>query len=162
MTTSFSRRCRKTTASLFEHCARGLDQAIALTGANGMPLIGTGDWNDGMNRVGEGGQGTSVWLGWLLIATIGLMAPHGRHPRPGPGGALAGPCAMRSLQAIETRRLGRRMVSPRHLRRRHACWARPRSEECRIDSIAQSWAVLSGAADPARARHGDGLDDAST
>ncbi len=57
------------TATLFEHCARGLDQAIALTGANGMPLIGTGDWNDGMNRVGEAGQGTSVWLGWLLIAT---------------------------------------------------------------------------------------------
>src|SRR5690606_33410398 len=65
-----------TTASLFEHCARGLDQAIALTGENGMPLIGTGDWNDGMNRVGEGGQGTSVWLGWLLIATIDAMAPH--------------------------------------------------------------------------------------
>ncbi len=64
------------TATLFEHCARGLDQAIALTGANGMPLIGTGDWNDGMNRVGEGGQGTSVWLGWLLIATIDAMAPH--------------------------------------------------------------------------------------
>ncbi|MEY3306676.1 MAG: hypothetical protein RLZZ413_714, partial [Pseudomonadota bacterium] len=62
-------------ASLFEHCARGLDQAVALTGTNGMPLIGTGDWNDGMNRVGEGGTGTSVWLGWLLITTIGMMAP---------------------------------------------------------------------------------------
>ena len=42
------------TASLFEHCARGLDQCLALTGANGLPLMGTGDWNDGMNRVGEG------------------------------------------------------------------------------------------------------------
>ena len=47
-------------ASLFEHCALGLDQAIRLTGENGMPLIGTGDWNDGMNRVGEGGKGTSI------------------------------------------------------------------------------------------------------
>ena len=47
-------------ASLFEHCAIGLDQAIRLTGENGMPLIGTGDWNDGMNRVGEGGKGTSI------------------------------------------------------------------------------------------------------
>jgi cyclic beta-1,2-glucan synthetase len=47
-----------------------------MTGKNGMPLIGTGDWNDGMNRVGEGGAGTSVWLGWLLIATIDMMAPH--------------------------------------------------------------------------------------
>lgn len=62
-------------ASLFEHCALALDQAIQLTGENGMPLIGTGDWNDGMNRVGESGKGTSVWLGWLLIATLDRMAP---------------------------------------------------------------------------------------
>lgn len=63
------------TASLFEHCARGLDLAMELTGSNGMPLIGTGDWNDGMSRVGEGGKGTSVWLGWFLIATLTAMAP---------------------------------------------------------------------------------------
>ncbi|MEJ2370194.1 MAG: hypothetical protein P8Y07_05025, partial [Gemmatimonadales bacterium] len=50
-------------ASLFEHCARGLDQCLELTGEHGLPLIGTGDWNDGMNRVGEGGKGESVWLG---------------------------------------------------------------------------------------------------
>src|SRR5690606_19994208 len=55
------------TASLFEHCARGLDQCIELTGEQSLPLIGTGDWNDGMNRVGEDGKGESVWLGWLLI-----------------------------------------------------------------------------------------------
>ena len=54
-------------ASLFEHCARGLDQCIELTGEHGLPLIGTGDWNDGMNRVGHGGRGESVWLGWLLV-----------------------------------------------------------------------------------------------
>jgi hypothetical protein len=62
-------------APLFGPCARGLDQAVALTGANGMTLIGTGDWTDGMNRAGKGGVGTSVWLGWLLITTIGMMAP---------------------------------------------------------------------------------------
>ncbi|WP_370638476.1 GH36-type glycosyl hydrolase domain-containing protein, partial [Aurantimonas sp. VKM B-3413] len=62
-------------ASLYEHSARGLDQCLTLTGANGLPLIGTGDWNDGMNRVGEAGRGESVWLGWLLIATIDLFAP---------------------------------------------------------------------------------------
>ncbi|MEO5620229.1 MAG: glucoamylase family protein, partial [Cypionkella sp.] len=64
-----------TKATLFDHCARALDQTIALTGANGIPLIGTGDWNDGMNQVGEAGQGTSVWLGWLLIATIKAILP---------------------------------------------------------------------------------------
>src|SRR3546814_2633929 len=62
-------------ASLFEHCARGLDECLELTGEHGLPLIGTGDWNDGMNRVGEGGKGESVWLGWLLVRTIALFAP---------------------------------------------------------------------------------------
>ena len=61
--------------SLFEHCARGLDQAIALSGAHGLPLMGTGDWNDGMNRVGEGGKGESVWLGWLLVSAIDKFLP---------------------------------------------------------------------------------------
>ena len=57
-------------ATLFEHCARSLDHSLAL-GRHGLPLIGGGDWNDGMNRVGAGGQGESIWLGWFLHATIG-------------------------------------------------------------------------------------------
>jgi cyclic beta-1,2-glucan synthetase len=61
------------TATLFEHCARGLDLSLAL-GNHGLPLIGTGDWNDGMNRVGEQGRGESVWLGWLLYATLTAFA----------------------------------------------------------------------------------------
>ncbi len=140
----------ETTASLFEHCARGLDQAIDLTGENGMPLIGTGDWNDGMNRVGEGGAGTSVWLGWLLIATIDMMAPlaESRDPARAARWRLH---AQSVRQAIETSGWD-------------GAWYRrgtfddgtilgsAASEECRIDSIAQSWAVLSGAADPERAR----------
>jgi cyclic beta-1,2-glucan synthetase len=56
-------------ASLFEHCAVALDSALAV-GEHGLPLIGTGDWNDGMNRVGEGGKGESVWLGWFLYGTL--------------------------------------------------------------------------------------------
>jgi len=137
-------------ASLFEHCARGLDQAIELTGANGMPLIGTGDWNDGMNRVGEGGKGTSVWLGWLLIATIDAMAPHADTRDP-----------------IRARRWREHAATVDEAIEREGwdgAWYRrgtyddgallgsATSEECRIDSIAQSWAVLSGAADPERAR----------
>src|SRR5205823_10158862 len=54
--------------------ARALDQSLAL-GGHGLPLIGTGDWNDGMNRVGEGGAGESVWLGWLLYAALTNFAP---------------------------------------------------------------------------------------
>lgn len=52
-------------ASLYEHAALALDLAIHRTGENGLPLILGGDWNDGMNRVGIGGKGTSVWLGWF-------------------------------------------------------------------------------------------------
>ncbi len=136
-------------ASLFEHCARGLDQAIAMTGTNGMPLIGTGDWNDGMNRVGEGGQGTSVWLGWLLITALDLMAPLA-DARDADRATRWRAHAARLREAIEATGWD-------------GAWYRrgtfddgtllgsSGSDECRIDSIAQSWAVLSGAADPARA-----------
>ncbi len=55
--------------SLFEHCARTLDISLK-TGAHGLPLIGSGDWNDGMNRVGYQGKGESVWLAWFLITTL--------------------------------------------------------------------------------------------
>ncbi|MDQ3013447.1 MAG: phosphorylase, partial [Acidobacteriota bacterium] len=56
-------------ASLYEHCKRAIDRSLA-TGAHGLPLMGAGDWNDGMNRVGNGGKGESVWLGWFLYATL--------------------------------------------------------------------------------------------
>ncbi|HXN09941.1 MAG TPA: protein ndvB, partial [Steroidobacteraceae bacterium] len=61
-------------ASLFEHCARALDESLG-TGVHGLPLIGTGDWNDGMNRVGPAGTGESVWLGWFLATTLKDFAP---------------------------------------------------------------------------------------
>ena len=139
--------------TLFEHCARGIDQCLELTGQLGLPLIGTGDWNDGMNRVGEGGRGESVWLGWLLVKTIELFAPF----------AEARDSAQDKARAVRWRA---HSVSVRAALEREAwdgewyrratyddgTWLGSRtSEECRIDSIAQSWAVLSGAADPARA-----------
>src|SRR5262249_54652441 len=61
------------TASLFEHCARALDGALSV-GAHGLPLMGTGDWNDGMNQVGPQGKGESVWLGWFLYTTLNMFA----------------------------------------------------------------------------------------
>src|SRR5207249_11054125 len=56
-------------ATLFEHCARALDRSLDL-GSHGLPLIGAGDWNDGMNRVGHQGRGESVWLGWFLFTNL--------------------------------------------------------------------------------------------
>ncbi|MFC3179869.1 GH36-type glycosyl hydrolase domain-containing protein [Cypionkella sinensis] len=137
------------TASLFEHCARGLDQAVALTGENGLPLIGTGDWNDGMNRVGEHGMGTSVWLGWLLIATVEMFAPLA-ETRDAARAARWRAHAKSVRAAIED------MAWDGAWYRRgtfdDGTWfGSVDSEECKIDSIAQSWSVLSGAGDPARA-----------
>mgnify|MGYP002266477427 CR=1 FL=1 len=138
-----------TQASLFEHCARGIDQAIELTGANGMPLIGTGDWNDGMNRVGEGGTGTSVWLGWLLCATIDRMAPFADSRDPGRA------ARWRSHAEAVKIAIERDGWDGAWYRRGTfddgTLLGSASSQECRIDSIAQSWAVLSGAADPKRA-----------
>jgi cyclic beta-1,2-glucan synthetase len=137
-------------ASLFEHCARGLDQCLALTGPLGLPLIGTGDWNDGMNRVGEGGTGESVWLGWLLLRTIAMFAPLADGRDPG----RAGRWRTHALGLRES--LEREAWDGRWYRRAtydDGSWlGSGASGECRIDSIAQSWAVLSGAADPQRAR----------
>ncbi|HEV3192904.1 MAG TPA: protein ndvB, partial [Polyangiaceae bacterium] len=61
------------TAPLFEHCARALQLSLTV-GEHGLPLFGTGDWNDGMNRVGEMGRGESVWLGWFLHTTLVAFA----------------------------------------------------------------------------------------
>lgn len=146
----FQPQVSEATATLFEHCARGLDQAIDLTGENGMPLIGTGDWNDGMNRVGEDGHGTSVWLGWLLIATIDLMAPFADARDPARAARWRAH-AKSVLQAIETDAWDGEWYR-RGTFDDGSLLGSASSDECRIDSIAQSWAVLSGAADPDRAR----------
>ena len=100
-------------ATLFEHCARALDHSLAV-GAHGLPLMGTGDWNDGMNRVGEGGKGESVWLGWFLHATLTAFIPIADGTRRYGARAKAWrrmpkPAARRA----RARGLGRRLVSPR-------------------------------------------------
>lgn len=137
------------TASLFEHCARGLDQCIQLTGEQGLPLIGTGDWNDGMNRVGENGAGESVWLGWLLIRALELFVPLAEERDP------ARARRWRAHAASVCRALEHNAWDGEWYRRAtfdDGTWlGASDSDECRIDSIAQSWAVLSGAADPLRA-----------
>jgi cyclic beta-1,2-glucan synthetase len=135
--------------TLFEHCARALDRSRAV-GAHGLPLIGTGDWNDGMNRVGSEGRGESVWLGWFLHTTLWEFArladARGEHPR-----ASAWRDHVRALkEALE----GQAWDGDWY-RRAYFDDGTPLGSagnaECRIDSIAQSWAVLSGAAEPPRA-----------
>jgi cyclic beta-1,2-glucan synthetase len=62
-------------ADIYEHCRRALERACTV-GPHGLPLIGIGDWNDGMSRVGIDGQGESIWLAWFLISTLRAFAPH--------------------------------------------------------------------------------------
>ncbi|MDB6086309.1 MAG: putative cyclic beta 1-2 glucan synthetase, partial [Gammaproteobacteria bacterium] len=136
------------TATLFEHCARALDHALQI-GEHGLPLFGTGDWNDGMNRVGEKGKGESVWLGWFLQSTLVSFAPvaaaRGEHARAIKW--LAHAAALRtSLEQAWDGDWYRRGYFDDGTPLGSAS-----SAECRIDSIAQSWSVISGAADPARA-----------
>ncbi|MGV8996161.1 MAG: GH36-type glycosyl hydrolase domain-containing protein [Parvibaculaceae bacterium] len=137
------------TASLFEHCAQGIDQCFELIGAHGLPLMGTGDWNDGMNRVGEGGKGESVWLGWFLLRTVEMFAPlaEGRDD----GRAQRWRASAKVLRdAIEKNAWDGEWY--RRATYDDGTWLGSKeSQECKIDSIAQSWSVLSGVADPQRA-----------
>ncbi len=137
------------TATMFEHCARALDRSLAV-GAHGLPLIGGGDWNDGMNRVGKEGRGESVWLGWFLHATLSAFVPlaEGR-------GEAARAAAWRQHADALRASIERETWDGGWYRRGYFDDGTPlgsaMSLECRIDSIAQSWSVISEAADPARA-----------
>jgi cyclic beta-1,2-glucan synthetase len=145
----FQPRISDQSASLYEHCARALDQSLD-NGAHGLPLIGTGDWNDGMNRVGAGGKGESVWLGWFLYTTLLRFAPlaSAREELPREARWLAHAAALRKSLESEA-------WDGNWYRRGYFDDGTPlgsaQASECRIDSIAQSWSVMSRAADPTRA-----------
>ena len=136
--------------TLYEHCVRALDRSDR-NGAHGLPLIGSGDWNDGMNRLGHLGRGESVWLGWFAYRNLMDFA------------ALA----TRRGDAARATGFQRRAAALRlalHQSGWDGAWYRrayddegraigsAAGRDCRIDSIAQSWAVLSGAAPEERAR----------
>jgi cyclic beta-1,2-glucan synthetase len=134
---------------LYVHCALALDSSLAI-GSHGLPLFGTGDWNDGMNRVGAGGRGESVWLAWFLHATLMRFAPFAERRGDADKAALWRKHAFALQQAIE-----REAWDGDWYRRGYFDDGTPlgsvSSDECRIDSVAQSWAVISGGAPPARA-----------
>ncbi|MFC3660831.1 GH36-type glycosyl hydrolase domain-containing protein [Luteimonas notoginsengisoli] len=137
--------------TLYQHCVRALQRALDLFGERGLPLIGTGDWNDGMNRVGEGGRGESVWLGFFLYDVLGRFHALARDR----GDLLfAERCLDRATQLRQA--LEAQAWDGAWYRRawfdNGAPLGSTESDECNIDSISQSWSVLSGAADPARAR----------
>ncbi len=137
------------TASIFEHCKRALERSLKV-GAHGLPLIGSCDWNDGMNMVGHKGLGESVWLGWFLYTTLidfssliqklninhdtSKWIDHANHLK----------------QALESEAWDGTWYK-RAFFDDGTPLGSASNTECRIDSIAQSWSVISQAADKARA-----------
>ena len=136
-------------ATLFEHCARALDLSLAV-GVHGLPLMGSGDWNDGMNRVGEKGKGESIWLGWFLYTTLLKFAEFAERR-----GEEVRASAWRNHAGDLREALEHSGWDGNWYRRGYFDDGTPLgsagSIECRIDSIAQSWGVISGGADPAHA-----------
>ncbi|MET0312629.1 MAG: hypothetical protein ABW051_11310, partial [Burkholderiaceae bacterium] len=137
------------TATVYEHAARTIDRSLA-TGEHGLPLMGTGDWNDGMNRVGHEGRGESVWLAWFLCRVVDDFAPVAQ--------------ARGEVQRAQQWRQAREgWVRALHGPAWDGAWFRraffdngeplgsAQNGECRIDLIAQAWSVLSGAGEPVRA-----------
>jgi cyclic beta-1,2-glucan synthetase len=134
--------------TLYEHCIRAIDRGLT-AGAHGLPLFGDGDWNDGMNRVGHEGRGESTWLGFFHYDILRKFA--GEAERRGDAGRA-------ERYRSEAHRFGIALEEAwdaEWYRRGYYDDGTPlgsaQNDECRIDSIAQTWAVLSGAAPPQHA-----------
>jgi cellobiose phosphorylase len=135
-------------ADLYEHCVRAIKRGLRF-GEHGLPLIGTCDWNDGMDRVGNEGKGESVWLAWFLYDVLVKFAEvavlHNDH-------SFADTCRIEARQLAAN--VEKNAWDGRWYRRAYFDDGTPLgsagNDECQIDSISQSWGVLSGAADPQR------------
>jgi cyclic beta-1,2-glucan synthetase len=136
-------------ATLFEHCVRAIEVSRA-RGVHGLPLMGCGDWNDGMNRVGWKGQGESVWMAWFLKGVLDAFMPLAVRKE-------------RTTLVAEWTLLQKELIAAIDQNAWDGEWYRrayfddgtplgsAQNDECRIDSLAQSWAVIAGGGDPARA-----------
>jgi N,N'-diacetylchitobiose phosphorylase len=136
-------------ATIYEHCCRAIDRGLT-KGEHGLPLFGCGDWNDGMNRVGAQGRGESVWLGFFIASVLELMIPICRR---------RGDCE----RADRYQAYREQLLTALNTAGWDGSWYRrayyddgeplgsAQSDECQIDALAQSWAVLSGVAPKERA-----------
>ncbi|TYQ15914.1 UNVERIFIED_CONTAM: cellobiose phosphorylase [Acetivibrio alkalicellulosi] len=142
-------RVSEKVATLYDHCIRAIEKSLKF-GERGIPLMGSGDWNDGMNTVGNKGKGESVWLGWFLYSILNGFAPI--CERMGE--------KERSQRYIDT---GKEIVKAIEENAWDGNWYRRayfdngqplgsiQNSECKIDSLAQSWAVISEGGDSKRA-----------
>jgi len=135
-------------ATLFEHCNRAIERGMR-TGAHGLPLMGSGDWNDGMNEIGRQGRGESVWLAWFQIATIKAMITMAQA-RGADELVRHWNSHTRALkQSIDNHGWDGRWFA-RAFDDSAIPWGSVTNDECQIDVIAQAWGVLAGFGDEER------------
>jgi cellobiose phosphorylase len=134
--------------TVYEHCMRALKHGYRL-GPHGLPLMGTGDWNDGMNKVGAQGKGESVWNGWFFVSVLGAFAEIADQHGETRDASWCRESAEQLRAALEAN-----AWDGAWYRRAYFDDGTPlgsaANEECQIDAIPQAWAVISGVADPAR------------
>ncbi len=140
----------ESTGTLFDHCCRAIDHGLSV-GIHGLPLIGSGDWNDGMDKIGHHGRGESVWLAWFHIATIELMIPIARSRNE-----------LHRVTRWQQHIKGLKLALDEHawdgewfvraFDDEGIPWGSMHNDECRIDLIAQAWGVLAGFGNEARVK----------
>jgi len=137
-------------ASFYEHCVRAIRNGLRF-GEHGLPLMGCGDWNDGMNLVGEHGKGESVWLGFFLYDVLTHFSPLALQRGDI---AFAEECVQQAGRLREN--LENNAWDGQWYRRAYFDNGEPLGSasnvECQIDSLPQSWAILAGVSDPKRSR----------
>jgi cyclic beta-1,2-glucan synthetase len=137
-------------ATLYEHCVRAIKNGLKF-GEHGLPLMGCGDWNDGMNLVGEHGKGESVWLAFFLYDVLKHFAPLAENR----GDKVF---AQQCIEQAKTLRenIEKNAWDGEWYRRAYFDNGEPlgsfQNTECQIDSLPQSWSVISGAGDPGRSQ----------
>jgi len=140
----------KKEASIFEHCTRAIDRSLKV-GDHGLPLMGSGDWNDGMSRVGNLGKGESVWLAWFLIKTLKEFVPQCEKKQD----HIRAEKYLNHIKflknSIETNAWDGEWYLRAYFDNGDKMGSHE-NEECRIDAIAQSWSLISGEGDPVRGK----------
>jgi cyclic beta-1,2-glucan synthetase len=135
-------------ATVYEHAARAIDLSLR-TGSHGLPLIGSGDWNDGLNRVGHEGQGESVWLGWFLCQVVADFAPLAKSRGETARAERWLNAAQGWHKALATEAWDGQWYKRAFFDQGQAFGSKD-NPQARIDLVAQVWAVLSNVAPPAR------------
>ncbi len=136
-------------ANLYEHCIRAIEISLNF-GSHGLPLMGSGDWNDAMNNVGNRGSGESVWLAWFLVSVLEMFSPLCKMMGEDEAVKKYAGIRLALIESIEKNAWDGNWYLRAYFDNGTPLGSAQNSE-CRIDSISQSWAVISGAGNPERA-----------